>query len=65
MIRERKLRADDKRADAREQLAALERISTIVEFDLFGWADIQGDDDADEEAATNVAIGEAQKQLAA
>ena len=32
-----KLRKEDKRGDAQEQLAALERISDAVGFDLFNW----------------------------
>ena len=34
-----KLRLQDKRGDASEQLAALERISRVVGFDLFDWAE--------------------------
>lgn len=33
-----KLRLDDKGAEAREQLSALERIGRAVGFDLFAWA---------------------------
>ena len=33
-----KLRLDEKLGDAQEQLAALERISAVVGFDLFAWA---------------------------
>jgi len=33
-----KLRLADKAADAREQLAALERVGRAVGFDLFDWA---------------------------
>lgn len=33
-----RMRLKDQAAEAREQLAALERIAGIVEFDLFSWA---------------------------
>jgi uncharacterized protein (UPF0335 family) len=35
-----KLRLKDQIADAREKLESLERISRIVQLDLFGWAEI-------------------------
>lgn len=37
-----KLRKDDKRERAKEQLEALERIGGIVGFDLFDWAGAKG-----------------------
>ena len=36
-----KLRLDDKKGDAQEQLAALERIGKAVGFDLFDWASVR------------------------
>jgi uncharacterized protein (UPF0335 family) len=34
-----KLRKEDKRGNAQEQLAALERVSDAIGFDLFSWRD--------------------------